>query len=194
MAPAVRAAGLEERDSFRILRRTRRADDEMSTDAKHAFGDRSSFGRNNDLSMAIEASTGKGWVVPGRNALCLIVPDPSQGFGATCQATTDAKRGDLVMTFASPESRTVQLTAVLPDGARQPTVRMADGTIRELRPTPDGVVSETLNAPITFSLRTPSGIATQDISRVVERAISVDCGAGRIVPVASETEIGGACD
>lgn len=70
------------------------------------------------------------WLVPAEGRLCLFLPDPVDGFGATCQKDDAAINGRLRTTLVGPSfPGGGSLNAlVVPDGVEVVTVADADGT------------------------------------------------------------------
>jgi type II secretory pathway pseudopilin PulG len=62
--------------------------------------------------------TDHGWVVPGRNGICLVLPSPSNQIyiGTTCASTTDADAGGL-FTVERPSSGPPVAYGLVPNGA-----------------------------------------------------------------------------
>lgn len=60
------------------------------------------------------------WVIPGRDSVCLYVPD-TEGGGLSCQASDDAARGALVVTLFPP-SGPATVAGLAPDGVDEVTL------------------------------------------------------------------------
>jgi len=90
---------------------------------------------NADFSMArsapIQGSAAEAYVVPSGDQVCLVVPDPGDGFGATCQTVDAIKAGRGVLTL-TPRPETgdtfALAAAIVPDGGRAPTLETPRGT------------------------------------------------------------------
>jgi hypothetical protein len=77
------------------------------------------YGRNAALARQIQTVTGTGYVIPGDGYVCIVVPDPVDGYGSTCSAIDDVKRRGLYIGLtegAIPAGKHAQ-TVVVPDGA-----------------------------------------------------------------------------
>lgn len=81
---------------FAVFARARRASEVMSLKAREQLGGPARNGFNADLSRAIATPNGTGWAVPGRSAVCAVMPDPVDGFGVVCSPTSSALRTGLV--------------------------------------------------------------------------------------------------
>ena len=121
------------------------------------IGDSKLSGRNLSLSRVIRTPTGRGWAFPGNRAVCLAVPDPTDGFGVTCANTSFAALFGLAAMLASPDRPgNVDLTLLLPEGATA-SVRLADGSSRPLVADSEGVVAERLSKATEIDIVSPSG-------------------------------------
>lgn len=76
------------------------------------------LGANAALARRIETTTGTGWVVPARDHLCVVQPDPVDGYGSVCTALTRVKRSGLYIGLREdPRFGGGSATYVVPDGA-----------------------------------------------------------------------------
>lgn len=122
----------EQATALRVFRRDRRSDDALPADALVAAGP-GRFGRNPELSRAVRTSTGTGWVVPGDGTVCLVVPDPLDGFATSCAPTGVVATDGLTVGLADGDGASA--TTLAPDGA---SVVVEDDRGRRARVTPDG--------------------------------------------------------
>lgn len=79
----------------------------------------SRYGRNAALARQIQTVTGTGYVIPGDGYVCIVVPDPIDGYGSTCATVASVKTRGLYIGLkegAIPEGKHAQ-TVVVPDGA-----------------------------------------------------------------------------
>lgn len=106
------------------------------------------FGRNAQLAQEIKTSTGPGWLVPAKGGLCLIVPDPVDGFGTTCAPASRISAGLLELTLSGDETH---VTTVVPDG-RKAIVTNDSGTSRELQVS-NNIASARLESSETLKVR-----------------------------------------
>jgi hypothetical protein len=124
--------------AFRVLRRPQRPSDLMPADVAAGTAGPGRFGRNPGLARAVETLAGKGWVVPGRGVICLVVPDTDQGYGTSCTPTAVAARDGLDLQLVGPEESTS--STLLPDGARV-VVAQDDATTDTVRPDASGMAT-----------------------------------------------------
>lgn len=136
--PVVGAVQPEQAAAFRVLRRPRRTGDAMPADVAAAMAGPGRFGRNAALARAVRTAEGPGWVVPGRDAVCLVIPEPGVGHTTTCRPTKAAtKEGVTLQLVAARASSSVTL---VPDGGR--VVVSGKGATRStVRPDASGVVA-----------------------------------------------------
>lgn len=101
------------------------------------------FGRNPSLARQIQTVTGMGYVIPGDGYVCIVVPDPVDGYGSTCSTVEDIKKRGLYIGLkegAIPAGKHAQ-TMVVPDGATVSVPGESDNPVRRAANT-TGVVSE----------------------------------------------------
>lgn len=113
--PPVEAIQPDQAETLRVLRRAPRPTDALPADALAAAGPER-FGRNPDLARAVRTTTGTGWVVPGDGVICLVAPDPVDGYGTTCSPTAVVATNGLTLGEAGPDAASA--TTVVPDGAK----------------------------------------------------------------------------
>ena len=77
------------------------------------------FGRNADLARSIQTPHGTGWVIPGDHWLCIVMPDPVDGYGESCNPTSTAIERGLWIRLAgdSPDAKASDALLV-PDGTQ----------------------------------------------------------------------------
>lgn len=139
--------------TLRVFRRPRTASDALPAAAVPAAST-ARYGRNPRLSRAIDTPTGTGWVVPGDNVLCLIVPDPIDGYGTSCAPTAVVEREGLTVGLVGADSSTA--VTLVPDGATVTTTDDADRTTA-VRPDASGVVRTNPETTDSIAVRTDSG-------------------------------------
>ena len=145
---------------FAVFERPRGADDAMPREARRQVGDSTRSGRNLDLSRAIDTVTGRGWAVPGDGTICLVVPDPVDGFGIGCVPTEQAARQGAAVVMVPPgEDAVPQLTMLVPRGARV-RARASGGAARELEADGDGVLRTELSWEDAVDVETSTGVET----------------------------------
>jgi hypothetical protein len=140
---------------FGILREAQGWDDAFGT------ADETPAGANPELARSVPAprsalSTGRIWVVPGDDAICLRVLDPSDGDGWVCATAADADSGQLIGALRSSPDDTgpAFVHGLVPDGVDEVTVTGPDGSTTTL-PVTDNVYATTLPATpatVTFTL------------------------------------------
>lgn len=124
--------------AFRVFRRPQRAGDEIPADVAAAVAGPGRFGRNPGLARAVETPTGKGWVVPGRGVVCLVVPGLSGGYGTTCSPTAAAADDGLNLQLVAEDESSS--STLVPDGARV-VVAQDDATTDAVQPDASGMAS-----------------------------------------------------
>jgi hypothetical protein len=146
--------------AFTVLNRPRTAGDAMPAEARAQVGNGPQSGRNVDLSRAISTVTGRGWVIPGNGTVCLVVPDPVDGYALACNPTERASSGGVLSMLISSETPDVaHVTLLVPDESSV-AVTMADGKRRSLAADADGVVSATLTRAKEIVVSTPAATST----------------------------------
>lgn len=105
-------------DSFSVLRVRDTPGDSMPADAISATASPERYGRNAQLAKGVDTINGRGWVVPGHEAICLVVPDPVDGYGSSCVSAAYATKFGVIVGMVAPEDpETVRVSMLLPDGA-----------------------------------------------------------------------------
>jgi hypothetical protein len=90
---------------------------------------------NADFSMAkaapISGSLEPAYLVPSGDQVCIVLPDPGSGFGATCQTLSAIKAGKGVLTL-TPQPGSTETTAlvgvIVPDGGGAPSLETSKGS------------------------------------------------------------------
>ncbi len=149
----------EQAQTLRVLRRAHRPSDDMPARAA-AVVDASRFGRNPDLARAIRTPTGTGWVVPGKDTICLIAPDPVDGYGVSCSPTAVVKTDGITLGMASDDGSTA--FTVVPDGAEVTAVD-DDASTDAVAPDASGVVAVDPDHVDRLDIATDDGVAQQEI-------------------------------
>ena len=167
---------------FAVFARARRASDVMSAAARAQLAGPARNGFNPALSRAIATPSGTGWAVPGRSTVCIVMPDPVDGFGVVCSPTSSALRAGLVGIMISPRTPdTAALSVLLPREATA-TATLADGHRRSLEADDDGVVNTQITGARSIAIKTPSGLEHVPMPLPPPAAPTQrDCGQGRIV-------------
>ncbi|WP_210491899.1 hypothetical protein [Patulibacter sp. SYSU D01012] len=138
-APApIGAVQPDQAETLQALRRPQRASDAIPADVAAAAASPAKFGRNPDLARAISTPTGKGWIVPGDDTVCVVVPDPVDGYGTSCSPTDTVAATGLTLTMVGKDA--TKAVTVVPDGA-EVVATEPDGDRRALRPDASGVVA-----------------------------------------------------
>jgi hypothetical protein len=132
------AVQVDQAAAFRVFRRPRRASDVIPADVAAAMAGPGRFGRNPGLSRAVQTPSGKGWVVPGRDVVCLIAPSPTEGYITTCNSTTAASDDGLKLQIVTPEESSS--STLLPDGGRV-VVAQDDATTETVQPDASGMAN-----------------------------------------------------
>jgi len=120
--------------------------------------------------------------------VCVALPDPPAGYGATCASTAAVvRRGLLAMLVApTPDSPPSRIALLLPDGVPAPTIEYRDGTRRTL-PVRNGVATATIRGDGTLRWTAKDGERSSAVQRSEpEGDLYVDCGDGRVVKAESK--------
>jgi hypothetical protein len=160
--------------AFPVLATPSRSTDDAGRDVLRDQLGAASAGANGSIGAAdfglarssrIAGSAERAWLVPSGAKACLAVPDPIDGYGATCSTLSAIKagRGFLIL-GAVPGSRAKELrvAVLVPRGGEAPRVRNEDGSARalavdgnvaaEVLPTDTGASLEM--GPVSLSLAT----------------------------------------
>ena len=132
------AVQADQAETLKVLRRPLRASDAIPPSVAAAAASPAKFGRNPDLARAIPTPTGTGWVVPGDDTVCVVVPDPVDGYGTTCAPTDTVAATGLTLTMAGDDA--TKAVTVVPDDA-EVVATQPDGERQELQPNASGVVA-----------------------------------------------------
>jgi hypothetical protein len=145
-APTVAVSDVQPdiRASFALFRD--RPASAMPEDVAAQVGSPARFGRNPDLARAIKTVTGTGWVIPGNGYLCIVMPDPVDGYGTTCEPTGAAVRQGLI----------ISMWGNMPNGRVAETLLVADeqhaSAGADVPAADEGVTSVFTDAPGTLRL------------------------------------------
>lgn len=120
------------------------------------------FGRNARLARAIHTETGTGYVIPGDGFVCIMVPDPVDGWAESCVPVNVAAQTGIDVGLTAASGKTIE-TRLIPDGktavelagpvSRQAPVATASSVRRRVRVATSGVVSLHTNAPGSLRVR-----------------------------------------
>lgn len=135
---AIGAVQADQAQTLRVLRRARRASDAVPAVVATEIAGPERFGRNAALARAIDTPTGRGWVVPGDDTVCLVAADPVDGWATTCAPTSVVAAEGLTLGLADGDGSTA--VALVPDGA-EVSVETDDHRTEELTPDASGVVA-----------------------------------------------------
>jgi hypothetical protein len=159
-APAA-TADSEAKRAFGVLRRARRAEDEMGPAAR-GVTDEGSLGRHHNVDPAearrvAPAARTKVWVAPGDGSICLLnLPSGADGAATSCTPVDDAENGEGVVTVSYSKDQ-VDIFGIVPDGVDTVTLELADGTTQRLR-VRDNVYFASAAAPSkTITFEDPAG-------------------------------------
>lgn len=141
---------------LRVLRRARRLSDAMPLSAQR-MASPARFGRNPWLSRAIGTPIGKGWVVPGDGTVCILIPDPIDGYAMSCAPTSVVTSAGLTVGLADAR-RSVAVTLV-PDQARV-VVTQEDRSVEPQAPDESGVVTTDARQADHVDVTTDEGTAS----------------------------------
>ncbi len=128
-------------ESFALFREHRASAPPASVTAQVAGPTR--YGRNPSFARRIHTATGTGWVVPGDGYLCIVVPDPVDGYGTSCNLIEDVVRRGLAI-----ELRGGTIPAGYAAQTRLLTDEQAAAATKERRPSviqANGVASATVS-------------------------------------------------
>jgi hypothetical protein len=105
----------------------------LGADANADFG---AIG-NADFSLArgvpIRGSSQDAWLVPSGDEICIVLPDPLDGFGATCQTLSAIRDGKGVLIITPPAGsgdQTAVVAEIVPDGVDAPSLETPQGSKR----------------------------------------------------------------
>lgn len=80
--------------------------------------------------FAIQNSAATGFLVPTPTSVCVVIPDPVDGYGAGCNTTSNVLNGEATTVLKSVADGAAPATvvSVVRDGGQAPQVSRADGT------------------------------------------------------------------
>jgi hypothetical protein len=124
----------------------------MPADVAEAVASPARFGRNAALARDIWTVNGRGWVVPGDQYICIVVPDPVDGYGTGCTRLAWAQKSGVILEMRDLSGHGSS-TALAPDPA---SVQFMDaaGAARTI-PTNSGVVSRVVGPGEELQLAAP---------------------------------------
>jgi hypothetical protein len=146
--------------AFRVFRRPQQPSDVMPADVAAAVAGPGRFGRNPGLARAVETATGKGWVVPGRGVVCLVVPRDTEGYATTCNPTSVATDNGLSLQIVAPGESSS--STLVPDGARV-VVAQEDDSTDAVRPDASGMAATDTTDAERVTVVTDEGRSTMPV-------------------------------
>jgi hypothetical protein len=159
-SPVIGAVQPDQATAFRVLRRAQRPSDAMPAEIAASVAGPGRFGRNASLARAIGTPTGKGWVVPGRGVICLVVPDDAGSYGTTCRPTSAAADEGISLQVVAPDESSS--STLVPDGARV-VVSQDDATTDAVQPDTSGVASVDTTDAARVTVITGDGRSTTPV-------------------------------
>lgn len=119
--PAVAAASSDLQDSFGVLRSGANVT-AASAAFKKELADEplmQSNGGNIDRAVVVSTESGKAWIVPGKDSVCIYQENPpgEYGYGGTCGSTAEAKSGKIATWSMGQDGEILGGVALVPDGA-----------------------------------------------------------------------------
>jgi len=132
----VEPTSVEINDAFPVLSdASRRADvdaqqemrDQMGTTAPVPGEPAGAADFSRATSSVIQGSMARASIVPLGNRVCLLLPDPVNGYGGTCASLKDIAAGRGFVALVSPGGRMAIIGALVPRGAVPPSIHSAGG-------------------------------------------------------------------
>lgn len=163
--------------NFGVFRRSRKPGDVLT---RIDAGTRTSDGENLALSRraARTASGDTYYLVPGRNALCILGDNGSGG----CSPLDRAKRGDLLVVLCAPSLADTHLRIIglFPDGVEHVIFERADGMRDQVRVENNALAVDLPRAiatelPLVARWSGPNGETSQEVP-IPPDALGVQCG------------------
>lgn len=119
--PAVQAASSDLQESFSVFRPGAKVAN-ASAEFKKELADEPlllSHGGNIDRAVVVSSESGKAWLVPGKDSICVYQANPpgEYGYGGTCGSLTQAKSGQTATWSMSKDGEILGGVALVPDGA-----------------------------------------------------------------------------
>jgi hypothetical protein len=108
------------------------------------------------------STTGVGWLIPHKESLCIAIPDPVDGFGASCAPMADAVRLGLLAMMSGPRAGSDAMVVAFAL-AKGESVEVLDaaGHPTPLAPDENGVIAQRLpSGSKTLRITTADGAAT----------------------------------
>lgn len=146
-----------------------------------SFAERRGALVDTDFSLArpatVNGSSGHVWIAPAGEQVCLFIPDPVDGYGATCSTEDDINAGRAIAVLADPsgDGSDVVVAAMVPDGATAPEVTDSAGD-SSFMPVSGNVAAARL--PVSSSVRTAAGTIDLNFLRAGPAracAVGADC-------------------
>ena len=115
-----------------------------------------------DQARPVPAFGGTAYLIQGEKGWCLSAPDPAASRpeierGVTCMSSAEFLRFGISVRLGR------YFVAAIPQGVRNPTIELADGTVRELHPSDLGVVTlDQANPGTVITLYGPDGSTRRD--------------------------------
>lgn len=150
----------EQARTLAVLARPQRASDAVPAEVATDAAGPGRFGRNPELSRAITTPAGRGWVVPGDDVICLVLPDPVDGYATTCGPTQTVAAKGLTLALVD-EQATTAVTVVPPDAEVVATT--PEGDRETLEPNASGVVAVSDASADKVTVVTDEGRSTTNI-------------------------------
>ncbi|MEV4421075.1 hypothetical protein AB0L40_13995 [Patulibacter sp. NPDC049589] len=148
-----------QQQTLRVLRRARRASDTLPASAR-SVASPARYGRNPQLARAVTTRSGKAWVVPGDGVVCLVMPDPVDGWATSCAPTGEVATRGLTLGLTGTDASAA--VTLVPDGATVTTTDDADRT-RNVTPDDSGIVDTDAEKVQSLEVTTPEGQATTEM-------------------------------
>lgn len=125
----------------------------------------------------VNGSSGHVWIAPAGEQVCLFIPDPVDGYGATCSTEDDIDAGRSIAVLADPSGNgsDAVVAAMVPDGASAPEVTDAAGDSSSI-PVSGNIAAARL--PLSSSVRTAAGTIDLNFLRAGPAracAVGADC-------------------
>jgi hypothetical protein len=133
-----RSSSPDVRGEFDVLRRAPRPGDVLPPAVRRMFEPTAAReGLNLDAARAaMPGGRGNVWVLPGKDSVCLAIPDPVDGFGISCRAAADAAAGQLwvgLVGVPGQQAGDALVAVLVPDGTDTVTAVERSGTRRALQ-------------------------------------------------------------
>jgi len=142
--------------SFAVFQRPATSGDQMPSETRRILSDVAAReGADLDGARAVAASAGRSvWAIPGKDKLCLAIPDPVDGFGINCADVAAAKSGRLWVTFvglAGQKLGDVRIAQFVPDGVDAVSAVSDSGQTRTIATSDNVAFADVTSGTIGFS-------------------------------------------